>query len=76
MTTKTEKLPANAAATEIVRLRSINADIDEQLRVLRETKMGNSEIIGNLGTLATWEDEDSYVTPGPEQAPDENEEAR
>ena len=47
-------IPANAAAEEMVRLRSVNADIDEQIRVLREMQLANSEVVGNLSHVAQW----------------------
>lgn len=48
------KRPANAAAEEIARLTSINNDIDEQVRVLRESQGRNGTIIEQLGPLAEW----------------------
>ncbi|WP_449280434.1 hypothetical protein [Leucobacter sp.] len=56
--------PANAAAREIERLRSVNRDIDEQIRVLREKQLENSELIGNHSQVAEW-----TVEPGPDPEP-------
>lgn len=56
MTTNTVRLPTNAAAEEVRRLRSVNLDLDEQMRTLRETQMNNSELIGLLSGSATWEE--------------------
>ena len=48
--------PANASAREIVRLRSINADLSEQKRVLTEREHANLETIGALAWSAIWAD--------------------
>ena len=52
----TIKTPANAAASEVVRLRSVNTDILEQIRILHETRDRNSETIGVLEHAAVWQD--------------------
>lgn len=46
--------PDNAAAVEIVRLRSVNNDIDMQIQELRRAQDRNSEIIGALDLTAQW----------------------
>lgn len=48
------KLPDNAAAREVARLRGINADLDEQIRVLMEKKIENAERVGLLSNVANW----------------------
>ena len=48
------KTPDNAAAREVERLRSWNADLDEQIEVLMATKLENAENIGLLLTVANW----------------------
>lgn len=48
--------PVNAAAKEVERLRRLNLDLDEQIRVLRDTQLANSEVIGNLSHIAVWEE--------------------
>ena len=58
------KTPDNAAALEIVRLRSVSSDIDEQIIHLRNVQSKNSEIIGALDLTAQWiEDEPTGVHP-------------
>lgn len=64
------KLPNNAAAMEIVRLRGINNDIDEQMRVLREHQMNNSELIGNFSHVAEWIDDSPAPEPPIEETPE------
>jgi len=59
------QLPANAAAREMERLRSVNRDIDEQIRVLREKQLEHSELIGNLSHVAEW-----TLAPGPDLEPE------
>lgn len=49
-----ERQPANAAAIEVVRLRSVNNDIDTQIAELRRAQGRNSEIIGALDLTAQW----------------------
>lgn len=56
MTISTIKLPTNAAAEEVRRLREVNVDLEEQMRELRQTQMTNSELIGHFMSLATWEE--------------------
>ena len=57
-------IPASAAAQEIVRLRSINSDIDEQIIQLRNVQSKNSEIMGALDLTAQWiEEEPTGVHP-------------
>lgn len=56
MTAQTIKVPTNAAAEEVRRLRGVNDDIDEQMRVLRQTQMTNSELIGLFSERATWDE--------------------
>ena len=51
------KTPVNAAALEIVRLRSVSSDIDEQIAQLRSVQSKNSEIIGALDLTAQWFEE-------------------
>lgn len=63
------KTPTNAAARDILARKSIIADIDEQIRVLRETQLEHSEIIGSLGAIATWAD--TPTEPEPELPPEE-----
>ena len=71
----TQKIPANAAAVEVQRLRGVNTDILEQIRVLHETRDRNSETIGILEHSATWQDviiveEPAPVEPEPEPEPE------
>lgn len=49
-----ERQPGNAAAIEVVRLRSVNGDIDTQIQELRKAQDRNSEIIGALELTAQW----------------------
>lgn len=62
----TIKTPANAAAAEVQRLRSVNTDILEQIRVLHETRDRNSETIGVLEHAAIWNDVVIDDGPAPE----------
>lgn len=54
MPPNTVSIPVNAAAREIVRRREENVSIDEQMRVLRELQLTNSEVIGGLEHSAIW----------------------
>lgn len=64
------KTPDNAAAREVERLRSWNADLDEQISTLMATKLENAENIGLLLTVANWVE----TTPAPAE-PSETPEA-
>ena len=55
------KTPDNAAAREVERLRSWNADLDEQISTLMATKLENAETNGLLLTVANWVE----TTPAP-----------
>lgn len=75
MTANTIKVPTNAAAEEVRRLRGVNSDIDEQMRILRQSQMTNSELIGLLSERATWEEIpdpslEGEAEPEPEPVPD------
>lgn len=74
MTSRTIKLPTNAAAEEVRRLREVNIDIEEQMRVLRQTQMTNSELIGLLSERATWDEIPDPAYTDPESAPEVPEE--
>lgn len=50
------QLPMNPPARDIVRLRSINADIDHQINELRARQAENSELIGSITWAAVWDD--------------------
>lgn len=63
--------PGNAAAEEIRRRREENADLEEQMRVLRSTQMLNSEVIGTLSNVATWIPSGEVDEPDPEGPPPE-----
>lgn len=66
MTTQTIKLPTNAAAEEVRRLREVNTDLEEQIRTLRKAQSTNSELIGHFSSLATWEEVPDPSEPDPE----------
>lgn len=67
MTTQTIKLPTNAAAEEVRRLRGVNSDLEEQIRTLRKSQSTNSELIGHFASLATWEEVPDPSMPDPEE---------
>lgn len=60
----------NAAAHEIVRLRSVNQDIDVQISELRDRQILNAETIGNLAHVAMWEADPGAPLEPAEPAPD------
>lgn len=66
----TYRAPTNAAAIEIERRRSENRDIDTQIATLREKQNENSETIGILSNVATWEAVPEVI-PEPEPEPEE-----
>ena len=60
----TNKIPVNAAAREVTRLRNINSDIDIQINELRARQINNAEQIGAFLPNAEWTEE-----PGTEVIP-------
>lgn len=67
--------PSNGAAEEVNRLRSVNNDIEQQIKELRDTQLRNSETIGNLSMVAQWSSAGEPIDPGvdltPEPEPEE-----
>ena len=57
--------PTNAAASEIVRILSVNNDINAQISTLQSITVSNLEIIEALSITAMWEE-----VPDPEPLPD------
>lgn len=57
--------PTNAAASEIVRILSVNNDITTQISTLQGIAASNLEIIEALSITATWDE-----VPDPEPLPD------
>lgn len=48
--------PTNSAAEQIVSMRSINSDIDIQIKSLKATQQRNLETIEAFEEIATWEE--------------------
>ena len=59
------KIPLNAEAREIARMRDVNKDIETQVEELRDRQLENSEMIGALNPSAEWTE-----PPAPEPLPD------
>lgn len=59
------KIPVNAEAREIARLRDVNKDIEGQIQELRARQLENSEMTGALNPRAEWAD-----PPAPEPDPE------
>lgn len=58
------KQPLNAAAREIVRLRTVNENLEIEMHSLRLQQMENSELIGNFSHVAEWEEVQDGEDPG------------
>lgn len=63
--------PTNYAAEEIIRLRSINADLDVQANLVKQSQQKNLDSIAALDQIATWEEVLDIVEPEPEPVVDE-----
>jgi hypothetical protein len=57
--------PTNYAAEEIVRLRSINADLDVQANLVKQSQEKNLDSIAALDQIATWEEVPDVVIEEP-----------
>lgn len=61
------RIPANAAARDVRRMREENLDLEEQILVLRTKQLENSEMMGQLSHIAEWVDEQPDIpVEGPE----------
>lgn len=62
--------PTNYAAEEIIRLRSINADLDVQANLVKQSQEKNLDSIAALDQIATWEEVPDVVIEEPVVEPD------
>lgn len=63
--------PTNYAAEEIIRLRSVNADLDVQANLVKQAQQSNLDSIAALDQIATWEEVPDEVIPEPEPVVEE-----
>lgn len=60
------QIPTNSAAIEVRRRQEENTSLEEQIRVLRDAQLQNSEMIGMLSAHAQWAPSTSDVPAEPE----------